>query len=73
MTGQESNTATLFQLYVDHGRYTEATTLLLEYIESFASMVNCNLFLATHDIHTIIKSMKLHAFLLAPSFYLGFS
>ncbi|RVX03474.1 hypothetical protein CK203_027950 [Vitis vinifera] len=38
MTGQESNTATLFQLYVDHGRYTEATTLLLEYIESFASM-----------------------------------
>ncbi|XP_031284855.1 nuclear pore complex protein NUP160 isoform X3 [Pistacia vera] len=38
MTGQESSPASLFRLYVDYGRYTEATNLLLEYIESFASM-----------------------------------
>lgn len=44
MTGQESNPALLFQLYVDYGRYREATNLLLEYIGSFASMVNCSLF-----------------------------
>ncbi|GLT68100.1 hypothetical protein SLA2020_403600 [Shorea laevis] len=37
MTGKESNPASLFQLYVDYGRYTEATNLLLDYIESFAS------------------------------------
>ncbi|KAF8378928.1 hypothetical protein HHK36_028353 [Tetracentron sinense] len=37
MAGQESGPASLFQLYVDCGRYTEATNLLLEYIESFAS------------------------------------
>lgn len=54
MTGQESNAATLFQLFVDHGRYTEATTLLLEYIESFASMVSCSLLLATYcEVHEI--------------------
>jgi hypothetical protein len=40
MTGRESNPASLFQLYVNCGRYAEATYLLLEYIESFASMVN---------------------------------
>ena len=39
MTGQESNPALLFRLYVDYGRFTEATNLLLEYIESYASMV----------------------------------
>ncbi|CAL2258440.1 unnamed protein product [Prunus armeniaca] len=38
MTGQESNPALLFQLYVDYGRYREATNLLLEYVGSFASM-----------------------------------
>ncbi|XP_031391658.1 nuclear pore complex protein NUP160 [Punica granatum] len=38
MTGQESNPASLFQLYVDHGRFTEATNLLLEYIDSFKSV-----------------------------------
>ncbi|PQQ07945.1 hypothetical protein Pyn_11863 [Prunus yedoensis var. nudiflora] len=38
MTGQESNPALLFQLYVDYGRYREATNLLLEYIGLFASM-----------------------------------
>uniref|UniRef100_A0A5B7BIU5 Uncharacterized protein n=1 Tax=Davidia involucrata TaxID=16924 RepID=A0A5B7BIU5_DAVIN len=37
MTGDESNPASLFRLYVDYGRYAEATNLLLEYIESFAS------------------------------------
>lgn len=44
MTGQESNPSSLFRLYVDYGRYTEATNLLLEYIESFASVVSCNEF-----------------------------
>ncbi|KAM1120670.1 hypothetical protein ACFX19_002481 [Malus domestica] len=38
MTGQESNAALLFQLYVDYGRYREATNLLLEYIGPLASM-----------------------------------
>ncbi|CAI8602479.1 unnamed protein product [Vicia faba] len=38
MTGRESNPASLFQLYVNYGRYAEATYLLLEYLESFASM-----------------------------------
>ncbi|XP_020527451.1 nuclear pore complex protein NUP160 isoform X1 [Amborella trichopoda] len=38
MTGQESDPACLFRLYVDYGRYTEATNLLLEYIEAFAAM-----------------------------------
>ncbi|CAJ2672450.1 unnamed protein product [Trifolium pratense] len=38
MTGRESNPASLFQLYVNCGRYAEATYLLLEYIESFASL-----------------------------------
>ncbi|XP_057965063.1 nuclear pore complex protein NUP160 [Malania oleifera] len=38
MTGREPSPASLFQLYVDYSRYTEATNLLLEYIERFASM-----------------------------------
>ncbi|KAK2978945.1 hypothetical protein RJ640_008726 [Escallonia rubra] len=38
MAGNELNPSSLFQLYVDYGRYAEATNLLLEYIESFASM-----------------------------------
>ncbi|KAL6964533.1 hypothetical protein U1Q18_035585 [Sarracenia purpurea var. burkii] len=38
MTSNEVNPASLFRLYVDYGRYTEAVNLLLEYIESFASM-----------------------------------
>ncbi|XP_059313417.1 nuclear pore complex protein NUP160 [Lycium ferocissimum] len=38
MAGSESNPASLFRLYIDYGRYTEATNLLLEYIESFASL-----------------------------------
>ncbi|KAK4566003.1 hypothetical protein RGQ29_002278 [Quercus rubra] len=37
MTGQESNPSSLFRLYVDYGRYTEATNLLLDCIESLAS------------------------------------
>ncbi|MED6174223.1 hypothetical protein PIB30_067006 [Stylosanthes scabra] len=37
MTGRESNPASLFQLYVSYGRYTEATNILLEYLQSFAS------------------------------------
>lgn len=40
MTGDEVNPASLFRLYVDYGRYAEATNLLLKYIESYASMVN---------------------------------
>ncbi|XP_054791802.1 nuclear pore complex protein NUP160-like isoform X2 [Prosopis cineraria] len=38
MAGRESNPASLFQLYVNYGRYTEATNLLLEFLESFTSM-----------------------------------
>ncbi|XP_043806897.1 nuclear pore complex protein NUP160 isoform X2 [Manihot esculenta] len=38
MTGQVSNPASLFRLYVDYGRFTEATNLLLEYMEAFASV-----------------------------------
>ncbi|KAK1303809.1 hypothetical protein QJS10_CPB11g01906 [Acorus calamus] len=38
MAGQESDPATLFRLYVNYGRYTEATNLLLEYIDSLASL-----------------------------------
>ncbi|KAK4272851.1 hypothetical protein QN277_021350 [Acacia crassicarpa] len=38
MAGRESNPASLFQLYVNYGRFTEATNLLLEFMESFASM-----------------------------------
>ncbi|KAJ6819756.1 putative receptor-like protein kinase [Iris pallida] len=37
MTGQEPD-PTLFRLYVDYGRHAEATNLLLEYLESFASL-----------------------------------
>ncbi|KAL2491059.1 SUPPRESSOR OF AUXIN RESISTANCE1 [Abeliophyllum distichum] len=37
MTGNESDPASLFRLYVDYGRYAEATNLLIEYIESLAS------------------------------------
>lgn len=40
MAGSESNPASLLRLYIDYGRYTEATNLLLEYIESFASLVS---------------------------------
>ncbi|XP_078175498.1 SUPPRESSOR OF AUXIN RESISTANCE1 [Carex rostrata] len=38
MTGQESDAAALFRLYVNYGRHTEATNLLLEYLESHASL-----------------------------------
>ncbi|CAM8903551.1 unnamed protein product [Rhodiola kirilowii] len=38
MAGQESSPAMLFQIYVECGRYTEATNLLLEYIESYATI-----------------------------------
>ncbi|XP_042002284.1 nuclear pore complex protein NUP160-like isoform X1 [Salvia splendens] len=38
MAGNESNPASLFRLYVDHGRHTEATNLLIEYMENLASI-----------------------------------
>ncbi|KAG5150773.1 hypothetical protein JHK84_027245 [Glycine max] len=38
MAGRESNPASLFQLYVSYDRYAEATYLLLDCIDSFASM-----------------------------------
>lgn len=38
MAGSESSPALLFQLYVDYGRYPEATNLLLHYIESLTSL-----------------------------------
>ncbi|GAB2284016.1 hypothetical protein Dimus_018499 [Dionaea muscipula] len=37
MTGQDCDVASLFRLYVDYGRYTEATDLLVEYIDAYAS------------------------------------
>lgn len=37
MTGNESDPASLFRLYIDYGRFAEATNLLIEYIESLAS------------------------------------
>ncbi|XP_059648344.1 nuclear pore complex protein NUP160 isoform X2 [Cornus florida] len=36
MTGEESDPASLFRLYVEYARYAEATNLLVEYIEAFA-------------------------------------
>lgn len=41
MTGNESNPASLFRLYVDYGRHAEATSLLIEYMENLASIVSC--------------------------------
>eukprot|EP01018_Ginkgo_biloba_P012785 Gb_36285 [translate_table: standard] len=38
MAGQESDPAALFRLYIDYGRFSEATYLLLEYIEAWASL-----------------------------------
>ncbi|KAJ0985190.1 hypothetical protein J5N97_003546 [Dioscorea zingiberensis] len=38
MTGQESDPASLFRLYVDYGRQAEATNLLLEYLDSLAAL-----------------------------------
>ncbi|GMI73078.1 SUPPRESSOR OF AUXIN RESISTANCE1, NUCLEOPORIN 160, ARABIDOPSIS NUCLEOPORIN 160 [Hibiscus trionum] len=37
MAGPDPSPASLFRLYVDYGRYTEATNLFLEYVEVFAS------------------------------------
>lgn len=39
MSGSESSPASLFCLYVNYGRFVEATNLLLEYLESLASLV----------------------------------
>lgn len=49
MAGNESSPASLLQLYVDYGRYAEATNLLLEYIESVASVVNFKAFLINYN------------------------
>ncbi|PWA68371.1 nucleoporin [Artemisia annua] len=38
MAGSESSPALLFQLYVDYGRYAEATNLVLHYLESVSSL-----------------------------------
>uniref|UniRef100_A0A0D3F0K1 Uncharacterized protein n=1 Tax=Oryza barthii TaxID=65489 RepID=A0A0D3F0K1_9ORYZ len=37
MSGTEADPATLFRLYINYGRHTEAANLLVEYLESFAS------------------------------------
>uniref|UniRef100_A0A0D9VC52 Uncharacterized protein n=1 Tax=Leersia perrieri TaxID=77586 RepID=A0A0D9VC52_9ORYZ len=37
MSGTEADPAALFRLYINYGRHTEATNLLIEYLESFAS------------------------------------
>ena len=39
MAGSESSPASLFQVYVDYGRYADATNLVLHYLESVASLV----------------------------------
>ncbi|KAK6121287.1 hypothetical protein DH2020_044990 [Rehmannia glutinosa] len=38
MTGNESNPASLFRLYVDYGRYAEAINMLIEHMETLASV-----------------------------------
>uniref|UniRef100_A0A0E0N9P4 Uncharacterized protein n=1 Tax=Oryza rufipogon TaxID=4529 RepID=A0A0E0N9P4_ORYRU len=37
MSGTEADPATLFRLYINYGRHTEAANLLVEYLESFTS------------------------------------
>ncbi|KAG8069730.1 hypothetical protein GUJ93_ZPchr0006g40621 [Zizania palustris] len=37
MSGTEADPAALFRLYINYGRHTEATNLLVEYLESFVS------------------------------------
>ncbi|XP_066329314.1 nuclear pore complex protein NUP160-like isoform X1 [Miscanthus floridulus] len=37
MSGKEADPAALFRLYINYGRHAEATNLLVEYLESFAS------------------------------------
>lgn len=39
MSGQEADPATLFRLYVEYGRYAEATNLFVEYINATTSLV----------------------------------
>jgi nuclear pore complex protein Nup160 len=39
MSGKEADPAALFRLYINYGRHAEATNLLVEYLESFASSV----------------------------------
>lgn len=61
MGGQEASPASLLQLYVDYGRLTEATNLLLEYMESFASSVSYiyDLWLSAVDNHCWIVRISL--------------
>jgi hypothetical protein len=40
MSCKEADPAALFRLYINYGRYAEATNLLVEYLESLASSVN---------------------------------
>lgn len=37
MSGKEADPAALFRLYINYGRHTEATNLLVQYLDSFAS------------------------------------
>lgn len=60
MTGEESNRASLFRLYVEYGRYTEATHLLLECMESFASMViRVLVFISQNSFDNLIHGLNL--------------
>ena len=59
MTGQESNPSSLFRLYVDYGRYTEATNLLLDCIESLASAVKFSFFSICKFINFILDQVFL--------------
>lgn len=65
MTGQESDPAALFRLYVDYGRYSEATELLVECIEAYASVRPAGLIhrkrpLATWFPYTAIERLWCH-------------
>lgn len=72
MTGDEVNPASLFRLYVDYGRYADATNLLLEYIESFASMVNYIPFFACQKTKEDLALRKCEGkFFCLPFFFAG--
>ena len=74
MTGDEVNLASLFRLYVDYGRYPEATNFLLEYIESCASMVNFSPFFVGHgiDLCTSTRNFLFRLFFSFCPFFLFF-
>nr|CAB3448830.1 unnamed protein product [Digitaria exilis]CAB3448854.1 unnamed protein product [Digitaria exilis] len=51
MSGKEADPAALFRLYINYGRHAEATNLLVEYLESFASSPT----LEDQERHLLVK------------------